>query len=315
VPLQISYFNTDFTRVVQTVMVNGQCTSYSTNLPYNPAYIAVDFDEKLQDAISDEWETLHDTGSYTFNIGMMIIHVNALQDSVMMRIEHNWIPADAMYHPIQGLHLSNQRYWRVDGIFDSTFKADAIINYGTGPAGVLPTFNGYTASVLDTGLISNSEDSLVMMYRPNQDSDWSIVDSFALNPGASLTDKKGQITIYNLQKGEYALAIYNSNLPTAINTDTDIICEQGAAITKVSEQPQFRVFPNPATGTVVVSFENNVFGKLQIFDLLGRKLLEREVPAVENSMEIGIHNFAAGTYLVTMTDNSGNRVTQKLVKE
>ena len=129
VPVTISYFNWDMSRHDETVMVSGECTDHLITLSYVPAYIALDFDEKIQDAISDEWMMIKHPGLDSFKIGLMNLQVNSLgSDSVLFRVEHNWIRADGMYKPIQNLHLDNFRYWTVGGVFDSTFKADVKVS-------------------------------------------------------------------------------------------------------------------------------------------------------------------------------------------
>jgi hypothetical protein len=303
VPIKVSYFNWDMTRTVETVMVSGECTSHSTTLAYQPAYIAVDFDEDLQDAVSDEWQTIKDTGNYTFNIGLMNLHVNSIHaDSVMFREEHNWIPADAMYHPVPGLHLDNRRYWTIGGVFDSTFSATGTIAY-----------NGQAGAYLDSGFISNSEDSLVLMYRPNQDADWMPADSFFVNVQGSTIDKVGQIIIYNLKAGEYAIGIHNSHLPT--DTNTRAFCPAPLGIAQIEDDRYFQIFPNPALTAATVTFMPDVFAKLEICDLPGRTLLTQKISASQNSTNIKLSNLAAGIYLVTLTDTSGNHISKKLIKQ
>ena len=302
VPVTVSYFNWDMTRVTEKVIVGGECTDHVTTLVFNPAYVVVDFDENLQDAISDEWRMIKITGLYNYTIGLMKVQVNAVTDSVLLRIEHNWIAADAMYNPIPDLHLHNYRYWTVDGIFDSTFNATATIAYDGSPTGNL-----------DSSFIHNSEDSLVMMYRPNQDSDWVLADSFSVNVLVNLNDKKGKITIYHLKKGEYAMAIYDTRLPTDTNTRT--ICQVQVGVKEVGPMPDFILYPNPSAGYVDVSFEKYSFDSAGIFDLTGRKLAEQKIAPGQSMAELKLTNLASGCYFVTLTDKAGNRYTKKMIKE
>ena len=302
-PVQVSFFAADMTRTVETITVNGECTDFTTSLPFAPAYVAADFDENIQDAISDEWDILDDTGTYDFEIGLMELQIKNLSDSVLFRVEHNWIPADAMYHPIQGLHLDSHRYWTIGGVFDTTFKANGIFEY-----------DGQKTAYLDSSFISNTEDSIVMMYRPAQDSDWALADSFYVNPGTSTTDAMGTVTVYNIKRGEYAFGIYDSRVPT--DTNTRILCSQQAGITQLPSSPHsFKMFPNPADETVMLTFNNNIFNKVEVSDLLGKKILEQKILPAQNSTEIKLKQLTPGTYLITLIDPAGIRTTQKLVKE
>ncbi len=303
VPVKISFFNQDMSRVTETVMVSGECTSRTTTLPFRPVYIVPDFDEDLQDAINDEWKIIKDTGNYNYGFGLMNVKVNSMgTDSVLLRVEHNWIAADAMFNPIHGLHLNNHRYWTVNGIFDSTFNATATINY-----------NGTTGAYLDSTFISNKEDSLVLMYRPTQHDDWAFADSFLVNTEYNDSDRVGTITIYNIQKGEYALAIYNSNLRT--DTNTRVSCPLQTGIQQINPLQNIKLYPNPTAETLTVSFEINTFNQAEIFDILGKKFFTCKISNTQNSISLNLKNIAAGSYFVKLTDKSGNGVTKKLIKE
>lgn len=302
VPVKISYFNWDMSRVDETIMMNGECAENTTTLHFNPAYVAVDFDENLQDAISDEWKILKTAGTYNYNIGLMKVVVNSITDSVLLRIEHNWIPADAMYQPIPDLHLHNYRYWTVDGIFDTTFKANATI-----------TYDGTNTSTMDSSFLHNSEDSLVMMYRPEQDSDWRYADSFYVNKQGSATNKKGQITIYNIKHGEYAMAIYNTNEPT--ETNNRISCKVSVDIHALTYVPAFTLYPNPTTSALNINYDRGVFERAEIHDLLGRKIIEQKINEQQNTSQFNLSNILAGTYIATLTTKGGQHVSKKIIKE
>ncbi|MDB5284010.1 MAG: hypothetical protein JWO06_3085 [Bacteroidota bacterium] len=302
VPVTVSYFREDMSHVDERITVSGECTDHITTLAFQPVYVAVDFNENLQDAISDEWQIIKTPGTYNYTIGMMKVRVNSVGDSALLRIEHNWIAADAMYNPIPDLHLHNYRYWTIGGVFDSTFNAQATITYDGSPTGNL-----------DSSFISNSEDSLVMMYRPNQDSDWAFADSILLNVQVNVNNKKGLITIYNLKKGEYAMAIYNTNLPT--DTNKRASCKLQVNVAEITSPKNFKLYPNPSSGNMIVDFDINTFDKLEVFDLLGKKLMEQKIASVQNITELKLSHIAAGSYLVTLSDKLGNRYTKKMIKE
>lgn len=55
---------------------------------------------------------------------------------------------------------------------------------------------------LDDKLISITEDSLVLLYRENSQKEWSIYKDY-IKTMQNVNDKKGNIMIKNLQKGQY----------------------------------------------------------------------------------------------------------------
>lgn len=301
VPVTVSYFDMNKNRVKQLADVSGECTQIiSPALLFNPVYIALDFDEKIQDAISDEWKIISDTGSLNFGTARMNLHVNSIADSVLIRIEHNWISADDMFNPIQGLHLNDNRYWTVDGTFDFTLSASATINYNG---------NSYP----DQTFFTNTEDSLVLMFRPNQESDWSIDNTAILNSGANLTDKIGFITISNLKKGEYAMAIWNSALLT--DTNHHLSCAQQVGISEVKEENDFLLYPNPANNFIKAEFTPNTFTEAKVFDVTGRRISEQKIAVLQNSLQLNISHLQSGIYFLTLKQNSGRERSARFIKQ
>ena len=98
----------------------------------------------------------------------MNLTVQSIVDSAFVRIEHNYVAPDGFKNCCPPYRLSPDRYWRVDGVLPSTFKAKANFFY-----------DGRTAATsgnqwLDHGLMTTSEDSLVLMYRKNASHDWQL---------------------------------------------------------------------------------------------------------------------------------------------
>ncbi|HWB63478.1 MAG TPA: M1 family aminopeptidase [Chitinophagales bacterium] len=303
VPVVVSYFDANRNRFDEVVNVSGQCSYHEhTFSNFTPVYIALDYDRHLQDAITDEWKVIVDTGTYIYNTALLNVKVNNVPDSAIVRVEQSWLPAEPMFHPIPSLHLNNRRYWTIDGTFDSTFNASATF-----------TYNGNTNAYLDSSFISNSEDSLVVMYRANEDSDWALADSFTINIGNSASDKTGTAAIYNIRKGMYTLAIYNSQYP--VDTNTFVSCPVETAIPSVQNGAGFKMFPNPAAETTTLVFAAGTFAKCGLFDLSGRKIYEIKIMPQQTTADIKLKTLSTGNYFVTLTTNNGYRITKKLVKE
>lgn len=305
VPVTLSFFiqfGPGWQREDRTILISDECTSYTA--PVFPdqdiIYTALDFDGKLQDAITDEWKVISDTGTYNFGTAKMILNVSANTDSSLVRVEHNWIRPESMRNKITGLHLHDKRYWTVDGIFNAGFKANAFMDY-----------DGTDVS-LDNSFFTTTEDSLLLMYRANSDSDWFYVDSFNLYPGMSLSDKKGSVEILGLKKGQYCLAMRNATVPDTTVAETDCVF---SSVAEIGAQNTFELFPNPANQTVNLSFEKNTFSEAEVYDLAGRKLLEQRITIEQNSMQLKLKNFAEGVYLVKLYEKEGSRISKKVVKQ
>lgn len=304
VPLTITYFDADWNnRVTERMNVYGTCSHFATTLNFNPAFIVLDFDELLCDAVTDEYRVLDATGVTDFGAGRMQVTVNQITDSAFVRVEHNWVAPERMVNPIPGLHLSDYRYWKVDGVLPATFNASARIDYN----GSLNS-TGY----LDNTFITNSEDSLVVMYRPNAWSEWAFADSFFINKQGSAVNKTGFANIYNLQKGEYCLAIWDYDKTDTVSTGNN--CDFINSVKNIEQTPGFTMYPNPAHNEVTIDFEQaGKFTKLDVYDLMGRKVREEIINDNQPQIKLSFSRHERGNYVVTLSNNSGVRQSRILV--
>lgn len=301
VPLTISYFDAAHNRIDEEITMSGECMQHQrTFTNFSPVYIAVDIDEKVQDAITDEWKWIDTTGTFNFGTAKMTVQVTNAPDSALIRVEHNWIPADVMRNPIEGLHLHDYRYWTIDGIIPTGFSANATI-----------TYNGSLAENLDNTFFTNNEDSLTLMYRAAQDSDWVIADSFLVNKQGSNSNKTGQITIYNINKGEYSMAMWNHSLPLA--TTPREACEQTTGIT-VADADKLILYPNPANDIITVQYSNANYTEAEVYDLTGRVLIQQKIASLYGSVTLQVGDLAQGAYLVVMKDQQGNMASKIFIK-
>lgn len=304
VPLEVSYFDSTGQRVVRTATVSGACTQYFTTLPFVPAYIALDFDERLSDAVTDQWVKMAGL-SHQYNLGVarMTVDLQQSTDSSLVRVEHHWVAPDAAKNNIPGLHLSDYRYWDVDGVFADDFIASATIAYNGSTT---------TAGYLDNTFITNSEDSLVVMYRPDAQSLWQVEPDVSFNMG-SLNDKVGTVRINSLQKGQYALAIYDaSRIDTALSSGACF----PLSITGISTKKNFRAYPNPVhNGILVVETGGaDTYVRCTMTNMFGQTLLEQKVAQGVDKFEVNTTALPAGTYEVSLIDKYGQRISKTIQK-
>lgn len=301
VPVVVSYFDTLFQRIDEVVYVSGECTFHQHNFTnFTPVYVAIDYHEKLQDAITDEWKMIDSAGTYNFGTAKLVLNVHTLSNTNLVRVEHSWIRPEPMKIKVPGLHLHDKRYWTIDGIFQPNLTADAVFD-----------FDGTDVS-LDNTFFTNTEDSLLLMYRANADSEWTVANAFSIDTGSSRSDKKGSITVYGVGKGQYALAIRNANLT---DTTTALIDCVYSALTETENDLYLSVYPNPATGQTTVSFDPNTFRQLQLLDLPGRTLYQSSLAPGQTTLLLPLQNLQRGIYLLTATQANGQRITHKVMKQ
>jgi aminopeptidase N len=250
VPMGISVFDNNFNKTTFKVNLSEICSDIVLNIGFEPSYIALDFDEKISDAIIDEYQTIKTTGTKSFLLAKAIIDTRVVgADSILMRVEHNYVAPDPMKAKIPGLHLHNYRYWNIDGIFDDALtKANVSFNYN----GTNSLTNGY----LDNDFITNSEDSIVLMYRKNALEDWRIFDSTRLYNNGNAFDKNGRVVAYNLKKGQYCFAIYDFRYEDTTyyqkNCNALLINEFN------NQENNITIYPNPANNQIKLTIEKPI---------------------------------------------------------
>ena len=75
------------------------------------------------------------------------------------------------------------------------------------------------------------------------------------------------------------------------------------------------MYPNPANKQVTIEFPQNTNTnyQLQIADLAGKIVIQQKINTT--TAQINLSKLTTGIYLVTITDNKGNKEVKKLVKE
>jgi CotH kinase protein/Secretion system C-terminal sorting domain/Lamin Tail Domain len=104
----------------------------------------------------------------------------------------------------------------------------------------------------------------------------------------------------------------SSNLKTMTPSFDAANCGM-TGISAINNISSFVVFPNPASQSLVISFQSSV-NSISIFDLVGRKILEQQI-VNRNSEIVNISSLQNGIYFIKATDENGNHFTSKFVKQ
>ncbi len=291
VPLEISFFKNDWSRVVKKIMVSGATSSATVTLPFTPAMYALNFDSKISDATSHEAKSIKAAGTNNYVLGKVFLTVqNKGQDSSLVRITHNYVKPDPFKSNIRGHRLSNQHFWKVEGIFSPGFKAKARFNYD----GSKSTTGTY--SYLDTSLVIVNGDSVGLFYRSSAAQDWTW-----LNAGYKIktNTKIGSIEIDSLMAGEYCFGNVG-------DTSTVSVREYDFA-------KGLRIFPNPGKGKLKILFSTKPAEaiSLRITSIEGK--VTGEFTLTESENELDLHLLTPGAYLFEFTDRKGKKQTQKVI--
>ena len=295
VPLEITWLDFTWMEHHQQVYLSGKDSIFSFMLPFEPKFTAVNYRQKLADAVSCEAKVIKTTGVNNFANALMSLNIAALTDSVFLRIEHNWTAPDSVKDISKNYILSPNRYWKVDGIVNAGFNASANITYN----GLTSSFSGN--NYLDNGLITGKEDSLVLLYRRDAADDWNEYTAYVKNMG-NPNDKTGIISINSLQLGEYCLALKNG--PLNLNSAPK------------AEINEYRIYPNPAGDKLNIEMlpTKNYKSDVDINDSSLRLFESYKVDEHQTKLTVNTEDWPNGIYFVIITQHSTQQtIMQKVI--
>ncbi|MDD3686544.1 MAG: T9SS type A sorting domain-containing protein [Bacteroidales bacterium] len=280
--VEVTFMKDDFTTYTQMVEFDGEFGSQTFTLPFNPMLTLCDYNENISDATIDETKFLTTLGTKTFSyLYFKATVLNIVpEDTAMLRITHNWAAPDTFQVAVPGLYIANHRFWTVEGNFPSTFKTKGEFTYSTS---TISGINGY----LDNDFITNSLDSLVLLYRPNRATEWEIETITH-----STVMKK--MTVDSLKAGEYSLGIYDWDMYTKNR--------QNIVVNNAS------VYPNPNNGMFYLGLNENFSGVIRIYDMSGKLCFETVKNDLSDYAVISATDLQDGLYLITGTTVDGKNI-------
>lgn len=267
VPITLSCFDATFHRQIIQTSIGNNCENLSVNIPSGTRLVVHDFDELLSDALTCDWKIINKTGGFSWANAKMNISVKNISDSVFLRIEHHWNRPNAIQNTSikNSIHVAD-RYWVVQGIALDKMDATATINYNGSAA------NNY----LDHAFITNTEDSLCILYRTDGSRDWTILDpsEYTLNKQGSATNQIGQITILHLNQGEYTMGQYDYHYHDTASIITPSPClALNEDLFQTNSTKQLVISPNPNNGQYTLVWPASIPCKqIIIYDSTGREL-------------------------------------------
>ncbi len=290
VPVIITGFSNDLERYDTTIILNNREQTFVLNPPFEVEFWSLDYDDLISDALTSANRMIgNNQVMIMLEDGLAEVGVDSIAngDSAFVRVEHHWAGPDATYGTPEGVTISRQRYWNIEGVWPENTKLFASLTYSG-----IKTTSSMVYGYLDHELIRITEDSLVLLYRPAGDKPWVIYDDYIKNMGSAF-DKRGTVTVSNLKKGQYTFGMYDASLASV----DDVLIEPA----------KFKVYPNPADDIVTVEFEEDHDCCLfEITDIYGLVVKSAKIKSKENMQTIDVSDLAPGTYFFGMvTENLG----------
>lgn len=282
--VEVTFSDDNWNFQAEDVLFSGEFGQATFTLPFEPTHAYMDMNQKMCDARTTDSKTISSASTIPFYNTYLTLYVNQISDSAFVQVEHNWVAPDSFKIPIEGLVLTDKRYWKVEGILSDTFDITARFLYSKTTTGSL--------AHLDDGFLTNAADSLVLLYRRNTADDWHITN--AIKQG---TSTNGYMTIDTIMIGEYAFGMWNrtTNIPEK---------DSGKNNRKV------KIFPNPSTGSFNIEINDKKITQVIIINEKGRKVFE--IP-LKNITSMVWTPDSEGNYIALFYSQSGALLSRENV--
>ena len=247
----ITFFSSALDTATRIATFDGESGNSTFDLPFTPLFAIVDYYDEISDAVCSEHVTVKNTQRHNTNYTYSGIQATNYSQEAWINIDHHWVmPDTAFAHHPAIKRMSPNRYWKITGKLpqDNTIKGRFWY--------AIHSNNEY--QYLDKGLLDHSKsvDSLILLYRPNSNSEWTPVS--ATREG----NKQGYMITGNIQQGEYALAIGYKELMGIYAPNTQDI------------QPT--IFPNPVKDSFTISLPDNMnSATIVATDINGREVYRK----------------------------------------
>ena len=279
--VEVTFMDSNWNRYSDTVHFDGASGGSSVKqVPFVPEIALCDYNFRLCDAVTDLNRVIKETGSKTYPKTYFKLIVNEISDSALVRVEHNWAPPDDFKNPIQGVTLSNYRYWRIDGIFPEGFDATGEFTYTK-------------TSFLDDSLL-NPNDTVLLLYRTDAGDDWHFIDYSVIGIWSV-----GKFYVDNLQRGEYTIAVGDDTFT-------------GIEETQVPKKSPITIHPNPSSDFFIIDYPQP--GTFEFYDETGNIVDSVHLHSGASSFKWKPEDLPKGTYFVRyLSENNKTIGVEKLI--
>ena len=286
VPVFYKMYDQDLNEESGMVEISGKYAAIEVPSSFEPVYIEMNPNNELAQARTSEFRSITKTGFLGLDYMLWQVTVDQVVDSAWVWFDQLWTYPD----PIKDwsnkpYRMNDNRYWRVSGVGLENVEMSSIIFYNGKSSGN----TGY----LDISLVSETEDSLVLLYRSTPSADWNEYQFYTKNVLGDPTNASGYVELSKTLPGEYVFA----------NVDQSVL---SAPIAK--KLKNIRVFPNPTNGQITVMNESGDISDMRLFSLDGKLISETSNDSGYVQFELEVK--ASGVYLYELLNED-----QKMIEK
>lgn len=285
--VELTFAKNNFSFYSDTMSFSGATGSKEFILPFVPDFIMMDYYEKISDAITTGSKKIKAAGTYTFVSALCNLEVTNINDSALVRLEHNWVAPDPLKNPNSDIkRLSDYHYWKIDGIFPSSFVSKGKFKYSR----LVSTATGNLDNILLP--TSSSVDSLLLLYRKGASYDWEQIHFTRYG-----TSTSGYLIIDTLRRGEYTFAVgkpYTSGTQYPLKTGY-----------------HFDVHPNPSQNSFTFILPEAELSELRIYNELGQQVESFFLQPYQKSLVWLPFNKKPAKYYAVLLDSEQTIIADK----
>lgn len=272
--LELVFYDSTFNSASRIAEFSSTDTIIQFNLPFKPAFVLLDPNEKTADACVGEALLINNPGTFNPYSTYSILVINTLTSPTLLRVEHHVAPPDIAPVADTIYRFSPNHYWKVSGIVPDGTSGSIQFQF-------IRNHSFHDQSLL---VASNSADSLVLVYRSNIDEPWRIVP-FVKSGNNSV----GYLKTTFLAPGEYAFAI-GKPFQSALDENP--------------AENLLVIYPNPGKNFIIHCNDSRI-EKIKIFNSNGQMVDILKKPTFPVSYSASLN---PGLYLMQAVDRYGNVV-------
>lgn len=281
----VTFFSTNLATEKRLVTFDGETCSATFQLPFEPLFAVVDYDEELSKGSLSQQLTVKKKGAVALEDAMSRIDTRKVVegDSAWLYVTHHWSRPDTTLSG-QVVRMSDH-YWTVTGVLPEGFKMSGQFYFSR-----LGEDN-----TLDGDWLTNPADfgRLRLMYRRDAGDSWR-----AITERHSDGTAQCYFIDYTLKLGEYTLAVIDTGY-VSVETPDDI-------------KSPIHIYPNPTNGRITI--EGAPQGEslsVEVMNTNGQVVLRRQNVRAEEDMELGL---ASGFYVISVADSHGKLLASKKIQ-
>lgn len=284
VRVEVTFMDAGWQQETHLMEFSGETGQQTFTSSINPEIVMMDLYDKVSDATTDKSIVVTGTfnNSYSTELYCSIGAEDfPAGDSAYIRITHRWVAPDPLKNPVPGVTISDYHHWRIEGILPEGLQLNGKLNYSA---------NGN----LDNGILTDPNDSIGILYRPNRATDWQPIGAQRIG-----SFYVGFFNLPEMPLGEYTLAVWD---------DLYVGMEEEPENETVIQGKEVRMFPNPADDMISILLGKRNATRIQVFDSSGNLVDEMRNEAKLKGLRYDASKLSNGTFIFKFMDQNGREI-------